>query len=549
MSFFMSKIVNNRLFLLDIPFEKDRGIACYSKCVGVFLSCFGVATRYKRGNQVYYVNTKSFKRYQHLTAVSLTGENVIFPPKKITNHSLGSRPISSKENPLFSPPPPNKQNASSSPQETKVSFSGIRATLPERKLPLHDKISHSPLTEVIEAANTMPLNNFKAEVGESFFSLKLGTSPEKVQPLYLGLNEKQREELLEALLKSPYSHTFQEITKVWTKEEALKALEKFRNNKDHLLQLCYANGKRESLNALLSAMTLEEFKTVCSEKTGNQIFIFLTHCEEPHVVEGEAKALFFLESSGPLRNLTPYLEKLSPNIKAKWIEHLKKSAPKEYFHELGYQESQAFAFVKEYLETMSEEEIRTFAKTNPFNLESGWVLGTKIFTYLITHLEEKKASRFVLGLWENEHIDTRFRINGLAQIYSTLKNSERPEVYSPQLQNCLSAVFYWLGSSGKWDNFLEDDILDWRDGINGNNNQAFAALLTLAVIMGIKHSKARPLLTPLFAKHEHYLIAYKILGGGIQNPNLVAGLTPEEKKELIALANTSHVLKGKVNFA
>lgn len=92
----MVRIVSHRLYVSNAPSAVDRGIKCYNKCLGSFLHCFKIATKYKCEGKIYYVNRKSLKKYSAPRYPSLQlslPQQVLNPP----NMRRGTISINKKE--------------------------------------------------------------------------------------------------------------------------------------------------------------------------------------------------------------------------------------------------------------------------------------------------------------------------------------------------------------------------------------------------------------------------------------------------------------------
>jgi hypothetical protein len=491
----MVKVINHRLYLSGARSSIDRGIKHYSNCLGAFLRCFKIAEKYKCEGKIYYVNSKSLKKY-------------VDP--RLQQPSL--------------PPIQNIVEAARAP---------VRQPIEIENDPLPDRIQYN-LPEAIREINEMPLDRFKASLQQRGGPLlTLGAYSEKVQPLYLGLNGEKRAELLCALLKRNSPHAFQKITEVWTEEEAWKAFQKFRSQPNDLLQLCFGEGKREPLIALLNGMTLEEFQKVCQNIDPATISFFLGQYEELPVQDGEAKALSYLKSLDALYKVDFSLGLLSKGLKEQWFEHLKSDA-KKFFKERFNNREEQHVFVKEFLETMGGKEVQTFARLNPFDITKDDLFGKNtLFSYLISHLDCERTFRLVQGLWEIEGVDDLFRVKSLAAIYDTLKDSEKPWLYSTNLKYCLMGVLTWYFENEQWEHFVSNTVIDYLDW-GGPHDQAFKAVLSFAVIFGIK-TKRHFLLDPLIDKSICYSSGYQIFSQESVNSPLFVELNAEQRMELDCL--------------
>lgn len=478
----MEKIINHRLYLSGVPTNNDRGIACYSKCLGAFLKCFGFASQLKCGSRVYYVNKKSLKKYHAPVSPSIP-----LPPRET----------------LISP------------------ASSITTKLREN------------LPEAIQEMHAMCLNQFeKLLQDESHIFTILSAYPEKVQPFYLGLKEGQQKLLLDRLLEKDSIIALKPIIEVLDEEMALQALLRLQYANKKIFTFCTLNIEKDFFPVLLDALNLENFEKITKYSLPPKTIIAI-------LAKNDAKALAFLKSRHDVEELSSCWEHCSPELKAQFWEHLKVNS-KDYIKDDLYGKPE-LAFMKEFLESMHEEDMKKYVKLNSFVFASAHSIRAELFTYLISHLNAHKAGHFITGLWGC--LETYLQVEGLSLIYSTLKPSEGDLFYSNQLHGCMSGVLFQMQSPKSWETFLSNTILDYRDGKDGPNTQAFKAFLIIAVINGIKHNAARPLLVTLL-KHEELLVGYKILGSEGLHPILSRELGRGEDTVLINLAReSSDILK------
>lgn len=286
-------------------------------------------------------------------------------------------------------------------------------------------------------------------------------------------------------------------------------------------------------------------KTLLSHANILTMYDILTS-KGPHLIldkglkEEKKRELFALaRSSSPIleeillpdqiQELASRWSKCSFELQQDWLENLRKSCPKGYFHKIDGNDSTHMFIVRSLMGTMSTEELIAFSRSDPFGFKTSG-FDTRVFYCVFTDLYPTSASEFISGLWGSELLDTGVKIQVLSAIHRNVN-------YSDKHYKAMSAVLTQIGEG--WDDFLSTTIPKYEDGPSKPNHEAFFALLITAIRKGMYEKESRDLVTTLL-KHEKLLLDYKILDNKGVHSTLSSELCSRElKKEFLELARFS----------